>query len=94
MSKDDFFSNLRDSDDSDFDFELPQNRSVPTSKADVIRELSIEKNATNINVTVTLNGELFKKIEKVQKELQKRSKDRISKSKVIAKICEHYLSKM
>ena len=59
MNKDNFFSNLRDGDDSDFDFDLPQNRSIPSSKADVVRELSIEKNATNINVTVTLNGEVI-----------------------------------
>ncbi|MFR9592771.1 MAG: hypothetical protein SNG27_10335 [Rikenellaceae bacterium] len=92
MKGKDFFGNLRESHDDDFDFVLPNVGTPPPKKGNVIKQLSIEKNATNINVTVTLNQELFRKIDKVQKELQKRSKDKVSKSRVIAKICEKFLS--
>lgn len=92
MKGKEFFDNLRDNHDDDFDFDLPNVGTPPPKRGSVIKQLSIEKKATNINITVTLNQELFRKIDKVQKELQKRSKDKVSKSRVIAKICEQFLS--
>lgn len=94
MKGNDFFNNLREGDDTDFEFDLPKAGNIPPSKTDVVKQLTIEKNVNNINITVTLNRELFQKIDMVQKQLQKRSKDKVSKSKVIAKICEQFLSKV
>ncbi len=87
----DFFDNLRESDDTEFEFSLPTDGKVPPTTDDVVRSLTAEKGANNINVTITINKELFAKIESLQRQIQSQSNARITKSKVIAKICEQFL---
>ena len=95
MKGKDFFNNLRDTDEKDFDFSVPtpeQTEKTPSSADDVVKKLGITQDSNNINVTVTLNKELFKKIEHIREQIQKNSSGRISNSRVIAKICEQYLA--
>ncbi|MFR9591826.1 MAG: hypothetical protein SNG27_05450 [Rikenellaceae bacterium] len=91
MKGKDFFSNLRDTEDAEYDFTLPTKGKVPPNTNDVVQSLSQEKGANNINITITVNKELFAKIDSLQKAIQAKSNARISKSKVIAKICEQFL---
>ena len=92
MKGKDFFNNLRETDDNDYDFSIPSTAQTPTTTEDVVKKLAIEKDANNINVTVTLNRELFNKIGSIQMQIQANSNGRVSKSKVISKICEQYLA--
>lgn len=89
MKGDDFFGNLRESDDAEF--ELPTVGRVPSTAKDVVQSLAQEKGANNINVTITINQTLFNKIESIQKDIQTKGGSKISKSKVIAKICDQFL---
>ncbi|MFI3293240.1 MAG: hypothetical protein SNI70_06950 [Rikenellaceae bacterium] len=89
MRGDDFFGNLRESDDAEF--ELPSVGRVPSTAKDVVQSLAQEKGANNINITITINKALFSKIESIQKEIQSKSGNKISKSKVITKICDQFL---
>ncbi len=91
MKGKDFFNNLRETDEKEYDFTLPSTGKVPSSAKDVVDSLSQEKGANNINITITLNKELFDKIDNLQKEIQSKSHARISKSKVVTKICEQFL---
>lgn len=91
MKGKDFFNNLRASDDTDFDFTLPNGGNVPPTTNDVVQSLSQELGANNINITLTINRGLFDKIESIQKQIEAKRKCKVSKSKIIARICEQYL---
>ncbi len=91
MKGKDFFSNLRDTEDSEYDFSIPSQGKVPATTNDVVKSLSQQRGASNINITITLNKELFAKIDNLQKAIQAKTNARISKSKVVAKICEQFL---
>ena len=95
MKGKDFFNNLRETDNGDFDFSVTtqqQAEKTPRTTQDVVKKLGITNDSNNINVTVTLNKDLFDKIEQIQNQIQKQNKNKISKSRIIAKICEQYLA--
>lgn len=92
MKGKEFFGNLRTDDENNFEVATPESKIAAPKAEDVISQLGIGNDANNINVTITLNRDLFTKIEKIQKELEKKNKCKISKSKIITKICEQYLA--
>lgn len=87
-----FFDNLKVCNESDSVFNHLTIGNIPNSQTAIINQLTTIKNTHNINISLTINRELFQKIDKLQRQLQRRSNEKISKSKVIAKICEQYLS--
>lgn len=92
MSGNNFFANLREDEDELEEVLHDPKIVIPASPNEVIKSLTKSKSTSNINVTITIYKEINDKIENIMKEVTEKSGKKITKSKVIAKICEEYLA--